>query len=76
MTHASVLLAGTDVDDADLLLPTTVPTTWTGIAAASCQTSLDDVRFAMSGLDLLLATAGNASKLLDSVAIGCGGSPT
>ncbi|WP_261799018.1 hypothetical protein [Actinomyces ruminicola] len=48
------------------LVPATVPTDWTGSAASSCQTTLDEVVTLVGGLDALMTDAQNAVTALEA----------
>ena len=70
MTYMTVLQSETEKDDAVALLPTTVPSTWTGSAATACQSIRDEVLVGCAGLTAKMPAASASAQALDTV---CGG---
>ncbi|MDO4242717.1 MAG: hypothetical protein Q4C85_02975 [Actinomyces sp.] len=68
MSSSHVSLAQDDADTAVAMVPTLVPSGWTGLAANACQTDLDEAVLLLSGLDALLTTAYDAISALDDMA--------
>lgn len=65
MAQLDIASADTAVDAASV--PSTVPASWTGLAATQCQSALDSAVLLIPALNLLLDTAATAAKDFDAM---------
>ncbi|SHI87388.1 hypothetical protein SAMN05216246_10684 [Actinomyces denticolens] len=65
MAQLDIASADTEVDAASV--PSTVPASWTGLAANQCQSALDSAVLLIPALNTLLDTAASAAKDFDAM---------
>ena len=71
MDLLSLALAEESLASATALVPSAVPSSWTGPAASACQQRLDTLRLLLAGLPARLEEARTTTAVLDNPLLQC-----